>query len=677
MGSCTSNKRPQNIKINENTIEKSVILEYYKDEPIKDNSPIPNKEEAKQIVSKETKESEEKPNNNTNILKSQKQKQNEIENPNPNQNQNQNSTNISNYLICPDCSKRSPHIEKLYYDNKSKDFLVKYTCICHNNYHPKKIPLIKILSNKEPLNDCNIHINNKLTNYCKTCKRAICSICKEEHLNHELENDIIDKPISKEEASKLLEIVKEKEKNFNIEINQNEEKMENGIDNMIQKLNEEKISYKKQIENYKENNKKSFNFLKNLYERYKNNIDNTNENNNNEINNNDIMLSNHIQNFSIKNNDISKLNSNVDEIINQYNNGKKELKLNYNYGFPINSKNSNEISNYINNDNNDKNDKSDNIDNFDKCDKNEENKENDNIYKNEKKGFSCIKTLEGHSEKIVTLIELSSGQIASGSYDKTIRIWDINTEKEEIIIKEKGRVFCLLEFEKNKILSGTSDNSITLWDIDLPNEDSKYSFLGHELWVNSLVKCDDNYFASASNDKKIKIWDFYSKECIATLSGHLDCVLYLIILKNKNLCSGGADLTIKIWDWDEKVCLSTLKGHEKWVKCLLELNNGIILSGSDDNTIKIWEKYINIKTLKKHTHSVRTLCQINNYYFASGSFDCTIRIWSINNWKCVQIVVGHNNNIINIISIKNNNEYFNAITSCSNDKTIKIWEGNL
>ena len=154
----------------------------------------------------------------------------------------------------------------------------------------------------------------------------------------------------------------------------------------------------------------------------------------------------------------------------------------------------------------------------------------------------------------------------------------------------------------------------------------------------------------------------------------------LTLLKNKNLCSGGADITLKIWDWEEKICLSTLKGHNKWVKCVFELNNNVILSGSDDNTIKLWKNYINIKTLKKHKHSVRALCQINNYYFASGSFDCSIIIWEIKTWKCIQTLVGHNSNIISLISLeyknKSTNNYDNTIASCSNDKTIKIWEGN-
>ena len=73
-----------------------------------------------------------------------------------------------------------------------------------------------------------------------------------------------------------------------------------------------------------------------------------------------------------------------------------------------------------------------------------------------------------------------------------------------MIFKEKARIFCLLEFEKNKILSGTNDNSIILWDIDLPNENNIFNFTGQDLWVNCFVKYNENYFASASNDIKIK-----------------------------------------------------------------------------------------------------------------------------------------------------------------------------
>ena len=349
------------------------------------------------------------------------------------------------------------------------------------------------------------------------------------------------------------------------------------------------------------------------------------------------------------------------KILNKFKEEKKELKLKYDYGFSL-------INGFA-------------------IEVNQKGISQNNNF-NDKREFSNTKTFKGHKEKIVSLIQLSSGKLASGSYDNTIRIWDMNSLKENRIIKEKGKVFALLEFENGKLLSGTSENSINLWDIhDSPFliENSLFSFTGHELWINCLVKCSQTCFASASNDAKIKIWDYYKRKCITELCGHLDCILSLILLKNNYLCSGSVDLTIKIWDWEKEFCVSTLKGHEKWVKSVFELDNGIILSGSDDKTIKIWKDYNNIMTLKEHTHSVRTFCQINKRFFASGSFDSTIKIWEIDTWKCVQTLIGHNLNIICIITLKNYNfeykEYYknksNAIASCSNDKTIKIWEGTL
>ena len=565
------------------------------------------------------------------------------------------------YLICPDCEIRSPHIEKLYYNEDLKDFIVKYTCICFENTRkPKEIQLIKILGTNEPKNMCNIHSENKLKNFCLTCRKAICQICESElHSDHNIEN--VKSLVTEEDIDKMIQIIKEKEEKFNDEMNENEQKIESGFDNMIQKLNEEKINYKKQMENYKDNNKKTFDFLKNLYLRYKkrNQSNKENINNNTQYNSEngdgDIMLNNHVNKFIINNN-MTNINSNVDEILTQLNK-EKTLILKYDIGFQNNNLSSIDSS------------------------------KNENFLKNKKEErnkFSCFKTLMGHTNKIVSLIELESGKLVSGSYDNTIRIWDINDKSgNEQVINESERILSLLEFEKNKILSGTGDNSINLWDLENP-EEVIFSFKGHELWVNALVKCDSNFFASASNDSKIKIWDYFKRECVSTLKGHVDCILSLILLKNKNLCSGSADLTIRIWDWGLGECVSILKGHTRWVKCVLELDNGILVTGSDDKTIKLWKNEVNFKTLEEHAHSVRTFCQINERLFASGSFDYTIKIWEIDTWKCVQTLYGHELNIICLISLKHQSENGNdennfndLIASCSNDKSIKIWKGYL
>ena len=150
--------------------------------------------------------------------------------------------NNSIYLICPICEIRSPHIEKLYYKEDIEDFMVKYTCICFDNtLESKEIQLIKILGNTEPKNICIKHPENKLNNYCTTCKKAICQKCEDEsHKYHNIENS--KNSISKEDADKMLQIINDNEQKFNDDIEQNEQRLEDGFNNMIQKLNEEKIN---------------------------------------------------------------------------------------------------------------------------------------------------------------------------------------------------------------------------------------------------------------------------------------------------------------------------------------------------------------------------------------------------------------------------------------------------
>ena len=38
-----------------------------------------------------------------------------------------------------------------------------------------------------------------------------------------------------------------------------------------------------------------------------------------------------------------------------------------------------------------------------------------------------IQSLEGHSDEVVSIIQLNDNKLASGSYDNTIKVWDLTT----------------------------------------------------------------------------------------------------------------------------------------------------------------------------------------------------------------------------------------------------------
>ena len=293
------------------------------------------------------------------------------------------------------------------------------------------------------------------------------------------------------------------------------------------------------------------------------------------------------------------------------------------------------------------------------------------VISEENSEYTCIKTFNKNA-RISSLIQLDSGDLASGSYDCIICIWDIEEPsgsqyKKEF--QEIGTILCLLEFKPGYLLAGTNYNYISLWNLDSKDSNNpEYRFLGHELWVNSLAKCDETKFASCSNDKNIIIWDYNEKKEINRIEAHDDCVLTLIKLKNELLCSGGADSLIKVWNWKNGKCIYKFEGFRTWIRDICQFNDNTILICSG-NEITVCKNYQFIKVLNEHKHDVRNICIINEEYFASASFDNTIKIWNINDFTCEQTLEGHTSNVINIIKLKGTENL--ASSSC--DETIKIW----
>ena len=292
--------------------------------------------------------------------------------------------------------------------------------------------------------------------------------------------------------------------------------------------------------------------------------------------------------------------------------------------------------------------------------------EEQNEEKNELKNYKCTKTITC-DETILSLIELKSGLIATGSIDSKIYIWNI--EKSFYIkgFQENAAINCLLEFEQNFLLSGNDRNNIYLWNIE---EEDKYisEFIGHKLSVNCLVKCNNNCFASGSNDKTIKIWDYKKRKLYKTIDAQDDGILCLILLKNGNLCSGSKDKYVKIWNLQNSTNIDKIRIDDNSVQCLLQLEDEKILIGSGKNII-IWKNHEKIRYLDGHNDQVNSLFKIDDNYIISSSSDKTIKIWDIKNMNYIQELNGHNDAINCVIKLKNS-----SLASCSYDKTIKIWE---
>jgi WD40 repeat protein len=173
----------------------------------------------------------------------------------------------------------------------------------------------------------------------------------------------------------------------------------------------------------------------------------------------------------------------------------------------------------------------------------------------------CLRVFKGHSEPVLSVAILNDPKrqlcksglcVVSGSYDKTVRIWDATGREKGM----NGWYGCLRVFEGHS----ESVNSVAILN------DSKKQLCKSGLCV-----------VSGSVDKTVRIWDATGSEgkdgCLRVFEGHLDPVTSVVILNDpkKQLCksglcvvSGSWDKTVRIWDTVKSTCLY-VNTFDSWI----------------------------------------------------------------------------------------------------------------
>ncbi|MBC5797544.1 trypsin-like peptidase domain-containing protein [Sphaerospermopsis sp. LEGE 00249] len=291
---------------------------------------------------------------------------------------------------------------------------------------------------------------------------------------------------------------------------------------------------------------------------------------------------------------------------------------------------------------------------------------------------TLVNTLTGHSSLVRSVAFSPDGQtLASGSYDNTIKLWDVATGKSIATLTGHSYLVNSVAFSPDgkTLASGSGDDTIKLWDVATGK--SIATLTGHSEWVNSVAfSPDGKTLASGSLDNTIKLWDVATGKSIATLTGHSSRVISVAFSPDgKTLASGSFDNTIKLWDVPTGKSIATLTGHSDGVSSVAFSPDGKTLaSGSFDNTIKLWDVATGreIATLTGHSTLVISVAfSPDGKTLAFGSHDNTIKLWDVATGKSIATLTGHSESVYSVAFSPDGK----TLVSGSGDGTIKIWRG--
>ncbi|THD23274.1 Lissencephaly-1 [Fasciola hepatica] len=98
------------------------------------------------------------------------------------------------------------------------------------------------------------------------------------------------------------------------------------------------------------------------------------------------------------------------------------------------------------------------------------------------------------------------------------------------------------------VASGSRDRTIRLWDVSTGL--CLIVLIGHDNWVRQLVfHPQGKLLLSAADDKTVRVWDLKNRRCQKTLDAHSHFVTTLDYNRNAPyVITGSVDQTIRIWD---------------------------------------------------------------------------------------------------------------------------------
>ena len=295
----------------------------------------------------------------------------------------------------------------------------------------------------------------------------------------------------------------------------------------------------------------------------------------------------------------------------------------------------------------------------------------------DKSGKSIGQPFQGHQQGIFSIAFSPDGQhIVSGSADGTVRLWDKSGQAIGQPFQGHANHVKSVAFSPDGkyIVSGGNDGTIRLWDLQGNSVGQPIQTRQGQVWSVAFSP-NGQYIASGGTDNTIRLWDKQGNPSSQPFRGHQDDVFAVTFSPDgKAIASGSADNTMRLWDLTGKAIGKPFTGHEDFVRSVTFSPDGkYILSGSDDKTIRLWDLKGNAigQPLIGHEYYIYSVAfSPDGETIVSSSEDGTVRLWNTADFQSDRTFQKHQDKVL-AVAISPDGQY---VASGSADKTIQLWD---
>jgi tRNA A-37 threonylcarbamoyl transferase component Bud32 len=269
-----------------------------------------------------------------------------------------------------------------------------------------------------------------------------------------------------------------------------------------------------------------------------------------------------------------------------------------------------------------------------------------------------------------------STQLLTGSYDRTMRLWDVATRKTVRVYQnppDGGRTVAFFKDGRRFIVGGDGCNSVRLWDIDQDHITWETKPLPGGITCVALSP-DEKHILSAAQD--VVLWDAASGTRLGRMPLEPGTIWTVAYSPTQRLAlSGAGDGRPRLWDIDKLELVHAFGEPGAPVRSVAFLPDGRrALAGHVDGRLRLWEVATG-KALHHFTdsHSQASINQIvvsrdGRFALTAGHQDHTVRVWDLQNLRLVASM--RHGDPVEGVALSADGR---LVATCSRDGIVGLW----
>ncbi|KAL2318317.1 hypothetical protein Fmac_032193 [Flemingia macrophylla] len=296
------------------------------------------------------------------------------------------------------------------------------------------------------------------------------------------------------------------------------------------------------------------------------------------------------------------------------------------------------------------------------------------------KGFSFneINSVRASTSKVVCCHFSADGKLlASGGHDKKAVLWVTDSLKQKATLEEHASLITDVRFSPSmpRLATSSYDKTVRVWDVDNPGY-SLRTFTGHCSPVMSLDfhPNKDDLICSCDVDGEIRYWSINNGSCARVSKGGTAQMRFQPRLGR--YLAAASENVVSILDVETQACRYSLKGHTKSIHSVCWDPSGEFLASVSEDSVRVWtlgtgseggECVHELSCIGNKFHS----CVFHPTYSSLLVVGCyqSLELWNMTENKTMTLSA--HEGLIAALAVSTVN---GLVASASHDKLVKLWK---